>query len=664
MFLSIFCWVGVGSSTVVSEKSVLDVYNEVYETNLTQTELDAKQVLNDETFLEKNNGTITAKVAYSAYEQRFGFYIGICLGTGLTELFDIQETGMLDLSIYTKQILPGVAHNGLGFYLFPYAGDQQICDEVCECIPGEEECVPFYVEVCNNECSYGQPYNSRKTCNKNCDIECEEFGSWWKKYKCKTCEEECHDEYDHDVCNTPCTKSCHDENCRQVTIDEGLYFSQFKLNQDGQDHFVTYRAPNFTELNPEYLMGCEDLEGLGDADYNDLVLIIKYLNPIDIKCCDDNTSCDDELFCNGEEMCVNQICITGESPCSEGTYCIEGPIYTYVESATGDTGNTGNTTTEVVTDYKCSEIAPCDSDSDCDNGLWCDGEERCVDTKCVQGTIPCPNNGNSCDGEESCDEENHRCYSTGNPCDKKNRELSCGGGWICIDNHVRCVWVGVCPDDGNFCNGVEYCDPEIDMCKSSGNPCLGLLDRDDFCVSARCDREEEMCYEIEMCEDDGLFCNGEEYCNDDEDMCTQIGNPCAEDEVCNEKTDTCDYACTDDGNFCNGKEIWTEDGCVHAGNPCNIHEGEACLETGCFIPYGDVAPDAYTQGDGVVDVKDYTKMWELFLGCDTPEDWQAVRADLPVGPFPYCASPDGLIRINDIRQMLKMCLGLSTCGSW
>ena len=61
------------------------------------------------------------------------------------------------------------------------------------------------------------------------------------------------------------------------------------------------------------------------------------------------------------------------------------------------------------------------------------------------------------------------------------------------------------PDDGLFCNGEETCDEEGDSCVSSGNPCQENLRCDeaiDACVDCTGDAE---------C-DDGLFCNGFETC--------------------------------------------------------------------------------------------------------------------------------------------------------
>jgi hypothetical protein len=107
-------------------------------------------------------------------------------------------------------------------------------------------------------------------------------------------------------------------------------------------------------------------------------------------------------------------------------------------------------------------------------------------------------------------------------------------------------------DDGLFCNGEESCDEENDVCLSKGNPCLGNLtcnEEDDVCEGCLKDSD---CY-------DGLYCTGVETCV--EGVCQPGDDPCL-----------------DDGLFCNGEESCDEEEnvCLHSGNPCP--EGTSCNE--------------------------------------------------------------------------------------
>ena len=127
-------------------------------------------------------------------------------------------------------------------------------------------------------------------------------------------------------------------------------------------------------------------------------------------------------------------------------------------------------------------------------------------------------------------------------------------------------------DDGLFCNGLEYCDEE------------GL------CQPA-----------LEPCADDGLYCNGLESCDEKQDRCNSTGNPCLDDgEYCNglptcvEETDECVQGgppCTDDDLFCNGVESCNEqtDACDHSGDPCE--SDEECNEATDSCDAGEITDD-------------------------------------------------------------------------
>jgi hypothetical protein len=118
-------------------------------------------------------------------------------------------------------------------------------------------------------------------------------------------------------------------------------------------------------------------------------------------------------------------------------------------------------------------------------------------------------------------------------------------------------------DDGLFCNGVEFCNEEGE-CESPGNPCP--LDDDIWCngiETAACDEAIDECgHYAAPCEDDGVFCNGEESCDEENETCPSSGNPCS-----------------DDGVYCNGAESCNEkaDQCASSGDPCPPDKG--CVET-------------------------------------------------------------------------------------
>lgn len=134
----------------------------------------------------------------------------------------------------------------------------------------------------------------------------------------------------------------------------------------------------------------------------------------------------------------------------------------------------------------------CEVDSDCDDGVFCNGAEVCGDNGvCEPGDTfnLCPDDGLYCNGTEFCDTESDACASQNAP---------------------------VCEDDGLYCNGVELCDELAEACIHEDEP---------------------------DCSSDGQFCNGEEFCDEDANECSNTGNPCEDYEECNEETDLCE---TDD----------------------------------------------------------------------------------------------------------------------
>jgi hypothetical protein len=119
--------------------------------------------------------------------------------------------------------------------------------------------------------------------------------------------------------------------------------------------------------------------------------------------------------------------------------------------------------------------------------------------------------------------------------------------------------------DGRFCNGIERC--VAGYCLAGERPCA----------------------------DDELFCNGEEWCDEQGDRCVHSGDPCAPDLICDEGRNLC-VGCTDDGDcrdelFCNGEETCVAGVCQPGEYPCR--EGEECDEEN-DVCYPEPVPDTTT----------------------------------------------------------------------
>jgi len=151
-----------------------------------------------------------------------------------------------------------------------------------------------------------------------------------------------------------------------------------------------------------------------------------------------------------------------------------------------DPGNTGATSLDTLNPYGTS----CQTNADCDDGLFCNGAETCVAGSCQAGGNPCPGQG--------CDEATNTCVpltcngngtcETGETCN--NCASDCPSGTIgACGNHVCETGAGEdclsCPSD---CNGVQGGKPAGRYCCGDGagvNP-IG-------CGDARCNVAGNSC---------------------------------------------------------------------------------------------------------------------------------------------------------------------------
>jgi hypothetical protein len=98
----------------------------------------------------------------------------------------------------------------------------------------------------------------------------------------------------------------------------------------------------------------------------------------------------------------------------------------------------------IITCLECD----CDQDSDCDDGLYCNGAETCVDSLCVAGAAPCS------DGL-LCDELGGTCYECLADADCDDG-IFCNGPETCVD--------GLCTAAAEPCQTDEICDEDLDLC--------------------------------------------------------------------------------------------------------------------------------------------------------------------------------------------------------
>ena len=198
----------------------------------------------------------------------------------------------------------------------------------------------------------------------------------------------------------------------------------------------------------------------------------------------------------------------------------------------------------------------CSTDSDCADGLLCNGVETCIGGLCLAGPWPCQ-------AGQYCDEQGGRC--------------------------IECVGSADC-DDGSFCNGLEICS--VGSCVAGSSPCEGATpfcdetyDRcleclndsqcDDFCLNNVCVE----CRNNADC-DDGVYCNGVETCVGGDCVGT---SPCLEGEVCDEALGCA--ACRGDSDCGGGDSCKESSGvCVECYADRDCSAGYSCLYGICALP--------------------------------------------------------------------------------
>ncbi len=232
---------------------------------------------------------------------------------------------------------------------------------------------------------------------------------------------------------------------------------------------------------------------------------------------DPGERCDDGNTTNGDG-CDNNCTVTG---CGNG-------IVTAGEEC--DDGNT-------VSGDGCSStckievVSGCTSDADCSDGIFCNGAETCVSGACIAGNpVDCSPLDSQCT-KGACNEDAKSCVAT-----PSNEGGECNDNNACTNNDVcgngSCVGTPINCDDGNACNGIESCNPELGCVPGTPLDCSSL---DDVCGVGSCDLEQGCMYKTTV---ESQLCND---CNDGIDN-DGDGNADCEDSDCSTLNDLCRFS--------------------------------------------------------------------------------------------------------------------------
>jgi len=337
-----------------------------------------------------------------------------------------------------------------------------------------------------------------------------------------------------------------------------------------------------------------------------------------------------------------------------------------------------------IEDELKEELAPTcgnlivDSDEECDDGKNGNPDDGCKDdcTYSCHDNTDC-SDSEICNGEETCNETSHTCvpgtpHEDGFVCLSEPRSICLSGVCLesrCGDNFVdtgagemcepsldptcrgdctySCTTSSGCPDDGNICNGEEYCDDSTHTCKSRNQPAEGtecLEDPRKICISGTC--------QVSRCGDGYIDTDVGEECED--------GNTTEGDGCDNDCTFSChnDTEC-DDGHGCTMNiciisshtcsfPLWT------AGTTCRPSAGDCDIVEYCDgvnrdCPGDSFRPNGYVcrPSAGVCDVAETCSGFSPFCpsdsflpnsticrpstgGCDIAEYCTGSSADCPV----------------------------------
>lgn len=320
------------------------------------------------------------------------------------------------------------------------------------------------------------------------------------------------------------------------------------------------------------------------------------------------------------KQCVATDALVAGKP-AKAPSCACGPLATVEELATECW--LPNATADGQTIGRCNGVRKCGK-----TGLGAcignaDDTKKCIETQCEGPDGQPIADGATCDDDEPC--------TTGDTCVKGTCKA---GTWTC-----ECQTNADCPDDGDVCNGVPYCDTDLAKPACKTNPgtvvtCVTAGDTDcakTVCIKAsgqcakdfsatdhlcedgkQCTKGDHCngkgacvagtdlcpCKSTADCPDDGDVCNGVPYCDKSATdatkwrcvtnpatikMCSKSGDTACSKNVCDAKDGTCkmtaipDSEACDDGDKCTGGEACKAGKCEPSAQTCPCAVSADCV---------------------------------------------------------------------------------------
>ena len=280
-------------------------------------------------------------------------------------------------------------------------------------------------------------------------------------------------------------------------------------------------------------------------------------------------SCDDGNWCSVNDQCLSGSCSGSVRDCSSaGNQC--------------NIGSCNEQTDNCVATPKQDETG-------CNDGLFCTVNDQCLSGSCSGSAKDCSDvyscTDDSCnENADRCDNvKNDNKCSYGEVCNPIYFPLRPSGCGIVPD----CAGepIGTLCDDENYCNGPDECqlnptNQEME-CKNIG-PSIDCSSFSDQCNVGKCDNDSKKCVK-NPAPKEGFACNDGLFCNEGETCQTGLckggivktcndGVDCTIDS-CNEVNDQCmnspDNSYCNNGLFCDGVEYCNVALGCKAGSPIN-----------------------------------------------------------------------------------------------
>ncbi len=298
----------------------------------------------------------------------------------------------------------------------------------------------------------------------------------------------------------------------------------------------------------------------------------------------------------------------------------------------------------------CLESRCGDGFVDAGGGESCEppAEDDCKDNckwKC-EGAVDCPDDGDVCNGEEFCDIILHECSRhsvprDGTVCGEDPRQL-------CVDGDCR---PGTCGDlfidfeGGEECEdgddvGGDGCDEDCTFSCHEIDDCIdGLVCTEDFCDESLHRCVHEIRTDSRVCRESVGLCDPEERCDGENPECPDDAFIAAE-TVCRESIGECDAPelCPGDGPDCPGDVFYIP------GYPCT-DEGVECTDDECDGMGGcthTLREDA-CRIDGICYLDGDDNPEDTCQKCDSARDrlnWTDKRLGDPCDDGKYCTGND------------------------